>query len=574
MILQSLVSYYEALAGKGKVAAPGWCQAKVSYAIDLAPDGTLRGIVPLKTEVERGKKKVFAPQNMRVPEMVSRSSGVFANFLCDNAKYILGVDGEGCATRTMECFQSAKKLHLKVLESAKGELAEAVRNFFTMWDSKTAGENPEIQPLIDDLNAGANLVFCMGARYAQDDGEIKEAWTNYRGVKSGDAEGVCLVTGQRTQIARTHTGIKGVMGAQSSGAALVSFNEQSFLSYGKEQSFNAPVGKYAMFAYTTALNYLLSQREYVYLLGDATVVFWAEDGDEHYQEMLHSMFEAEDDNQETIKGVFDALAKGRPVCVEDVELNPNQKCHILGLAPNAARLAVRFFLQDSFGSILENLGKHYKRMEIKKPPYEQREYLGIYRMLKETVNLNSKDKSPLPGMAAGVMRAVLTDGKYPESLYGNTLMRIRAENGEVTRGRAGIIKAYLVKNKNCFEKEDDFVALNEETNDVAYVLGRLFAVLGEIQERANPGINTNIRDRYFNSASATPEAVFPILMRLANSHIRKLDEGSRIHYERMLANLSGRLNAFPKRLNLEEQGRFILGYYHQTQRRYAKKEDR
>ncbi|MCD7867109.1 MAG: type I-C CRISPR-associated protein Cas8c/Csd1 [Clostridiales bacterium] len=581
MILQSLMSYYETLVESGKAAKPGWCHAKVSYVLNLSADGALRGIIPLKSEEVRGKKTVMVPAQLLVPEMVSRSSGVSANFLCDNSKYMLGIDAKGCGKRVQDCFEASKKKHLEILNQVPGDFAEAIRKFFELWNPKNAEKHPEIVPIWADLTAGGNIIFGMGMRYAQDDENIKAAWEKACSQVQEGETGICLVTGKQTEIARIHTGIKGVLGAQSSGAALISFNEQSFTSYGKEQSYNAPVGKYAMFAYTTALNYLLSQRDYVFTLGDTTVVFWAEDGDESYQEALCSCMEPEDDDQETIAGVFTAIRKQQAIQIKDVELNPNQKCYILGLSPNAARLSVRFFYQDSFGNILTNLEQHYKRMEIQRPAWDKREFLGFYRTLQATVNQKSKDKKPLPNLTAGMFQAVFSNGKYPESLYSNTLIRIRSDQGKeepgggkVTRARAAIIKAYLIKNKNELEKGETFVELNEETMDTAYVLGRTFALLEEIQEKANPNINATIRDRYFNAACTTPEFIFPVLMRLKNSHIRKLDTGRAKYYEKTLAELQGEISCYPKRLNLEEQGKFILGYYHQVQRRFTKKEEK
>lgn len=574
MILQSLVKHYEVLAQKGLVTLKGWCSAKVSYGIDLRKDGTVRGIVSLKQEEIRGKKTVWVPQNITVPQMVARSSGVSANFLCDNSKYLLGIDKDGSSGRVRECFEAAKKLHLDNLQTGHGEMAEALKAFFRTWEPDKARECPDLENQWEEITAAGNLIFVMGPQYAQENPEIREIWGAILDANEGESDGICLVTGQSSEIARIHTVIKGVQGAQSSGAALVSFNAPAFESYGKEQSYNAPVGKYAAFAYTTALNYLLSQRRYVFQFGDTTIIFWAESGEEVYQEAFFFSLEPEIDNQEAVRGVFSALRENRPVAIDDIRLNPDQKFCILGLSPNAARLSVRFYYEDSFGNILENLDKHYKRMEIVRPSWDDMEYLGVGRMIQQTVNQNSRDKKPKPNMASATLQAILSGGNYPESLYSNVLIRIRCEQGRVTRGRAAIIKAYLLKNKKAVEKEGDFVKLNEDTNDRAYVLGRIFAVLEAIQEEANPGINATIRDKYFNSASAAPASIFPVLIKLKNSHIRKLDKpGVKVNYEKLMTELMGKIDEFPLRLSLEEQGKFDLGYYHQVQKRYEKKEE-
>lgn len=587
MILQALVKHYENLAEQGKVAKAGWCRGKISYGIRLSREGEITGVTWLKTEEERGKKKVWLPTPMLVPEMVTRSSGVAANFLCDNSKYLLGIDAEGTSPRVLECFASAKEKHLSILQGVEGMMAETVRLFFEKWNPESAAQCKEIQENWEAITDGGNLIFCMGFDYAQDDLDIKAAWDKSLSMREGTHEGICMVTGKKAEISRIHKTIKGVPGAQSSGASLVSFNAPAFESYGKEQSYNAPVGRYAEFAYTTALNYLLAQREYTFPLGDSIVVFWAESGGQAYQEAFFMSADPKPDNQESIRGIFENLKKHEPILLNETKLEPDQKFYILCLAPNAARLSVRFFYQDSFGNILENLYRHYRRMEIVKPAWEDRDYLGVRHMLYETVNLNSKDKTPISNMAAMVLQAILSGGQYPASLYTDTLIRIRAEQGKVTWGRASILKAYLIQNYK-WEKGQAYMGLNEKSDDTAYVLGRLFAVLESIQIDANSGkkqpdkqsnkitIKSTIKDRYFNAACAAPASIFPILIKLKNSHMKKLERetaSAKIFYEDLLTKIMEKLEEFPKRLSLEEQGKFDLGYYHQMQKRYEKREE-
>lgn len=571
MILQALTEYYEALLKDGKVAEPGWCQAKTAFALNLDANGRLKGIISLKEEGDAGKKKDWTSSYRRVPQMEeSRARGVKANFLCDNSKYILGVDAKENGKRVQECFEAAKEKHLKILESADGEMASAIKSFFRSWNPQEAKENDKLREVWDEVTGGGNLIFTMDAREAQEDEEIREAWEKSLEEEKDATRGICLVTGKEAEIARIHSPIKSVRGAKSSGALLVSFNESAFKSFGKEQSYNAPVGTYAVFAYTTALNYLLTQRDYVFRYGDTTIVFWAKNGEAVYQDVFSWSLEPPKDNQETIKSVFQNLKAHRAIDVDGIELDENQEFFILGLAPNAARLSVRFFHRSSFGNVLKNIQKHYARMNIKRPSWEERDYLGVGGMLYETVNQKSKDKSPVPNLSGMVLKAILENARYPENLYSNLMIRIRAEQGRITWGRAAIIKAYLIRNHQ-LEKEDEFVELNQETNDTPYVLGRIFAVLENIQEEANPNINATIKDRYFNSACANPASVFPVLMRLKNSHVRKIErqkEWKKRFFEETLTELLGKIVEFPKRLTLEEQGRFILGYYHQVQKRF------
>ena len=586
MILQALVEYYEALERKEKITSPGWCRARVAYGLDISEQGELMGVIPLKKEQQKGKKTVWVPQDLTVPQMVSRCSGVSANFLCDHSGYMLGIDNKGKPERSRECFEYAKKKHKDILGNISSPAARAVCRFFDCWAPDRAAENPYLVPELEEIISGSNLVFMIDGEYVHEDPDIMQCWEEYSRQSGTGPEGVCLVTGRREEIARIHGTIKGVRGAQPCGAALVSFNEPAFESYGKEQSFNAPVGTYAAYAYTTALNYLLSDRSHGTTIGDTAVVYWSEEGDERYQNIFACVSEPTMENQEIVDGVFKNLVEGKAVAVQDVKdsLDMEKRFYILGLAPNAARLAVRFFYQDSFGNILKHIKEHYDRMEIVRPAADAVEYLGIWRMLQETVNKKSRDKKPVPSMSGTVYRSIISGSRYPATLYQAVLGRIRAEQDDgdsriykITRGRAAIIKAYLLKNGNI--REEITMALNEDSNNTAYILGREFAVLEAIQEEANPGINATIKDKYFNSACATPAAIFPILFKLKNSHIKKMNNGAKeIYYEKMLCDLQGRLTvaegqraACPRRLTLEEQGMFILGYYHQTQKRYEKK---
>lgn len=235
MILQALVKYYEELVQQGKAAKPGWCQAKVSHAIELNADGTIKTIISLKKEEQRGKKKVWVPEPLNVPEMVTRSSGIASNFLCDNAKYFLGIDAEGTNQRVIDCFHAAREKHLAILGEAEGEMAKAICLYFKNWNPEQAKKNPVIKEHWEELNEGGNIIFSMKGIYAQEDDEIKKLWDKLQVKENSGKKGICLVTGQKTEIARIHRGIKGVPGAQSSGAALVSFNAPSFESYGKNK---------------------------------------------------------------------------------------------------------------------------------------------------------------------------------------------------------------------------------------------------------------------------------------------------------------------------------------------------
>ena len=583
MILQALTQYYETLVQAGVLAGPGWGPVKASYALSIAADGTLEQVTSIQTEQLRGKKTVLAPQVLTLPAPVKRTVGIAANFLCDNSGYILGADNKGNPQRSLACFAACKALHTSVLGSVDSPSAQALLAFFRTWIPEYTLEHPALAEYREDILSGANLLFRYNGSYIHEDPEIRRAWERRYRADTDSPRGICLVTGEEGPVESVHPAIKNVSGAQSSGAALVSFNAPAFCSYGKEQNLNAPTGKYAAFAYTAALNYLLADREHVYRLGD---VCWAKGGGDAYQAFFGGAllgaptpYSAAD-----LRGMTAQLCQGIPVDFQEDKLDPNMDFYILGLSPNAARLSVRFFLHNTFRGFLEHIQSHYRRLEIIRPSYDKFETLPIWKLLEETVNQNARDKSPAPDLAGEVLRAVLNDTRYPATLLNGVALRIRAER-EVTRGRAAILKAYYTKLAESTGREHPDipeevlqVSLNPNATNVPYLLGRLFSVLEAVQAAANPGINATIRDKYFSGASATPAAVFPVLVNLAQKHLKKLNAANRglsIAYEKQMTELLSKLGTeYPAHLNLRQQGSFQLGYYFQTQARYQKKEEK
>ena len=573
MILQALTAYYEQLLKQGKVEAPGWdSRFKVSYELRLGPDGQLLALNDLRQEVPKGKKTVLTPRIMKVPFHKTRTSGVDSRFLCDKSDYILGANKDGASQRVLQCFEACSTLHHKLLDGVDSPAAKAILAFFDHWDPAAAPAHPLLAEQWADLNNNANLVFGYespdGAHWlATTDDAIRDAWQSAFDTSDADAG-----------IARIHPAIKGVMGAQAAGAALVSFNAPAFCSYGHEQGANAPVSEYAAFAYTAALNLLLADRNCCQRIGDTTIVCWAENAAPAYSNAMLMFFcggaEARGVSESDLAAALKALSQGRPVSFLDDKLDPNQNFYVLGISPNAARLSVRFFLHSSFGQFAKNLQAPADRLEIPRPAFDKRENLSVWALAQETVNQRSRDKNPSPQLVGDLLRAILTGGPYPATLLNGVTLRIRAER-EVTRGRAAILKAYYLRNYPTeLNKEVFTVSLNESSN-VPYVLGRLFSVLETIQSVANPGINATIKDRYFNSACATPATAFPTLVKLAQKHLQKMSTPNEVHFSKQLTELMAQLpeTGFPARLSLPEQGAFEIGYYHQTQKRYAKKNE-
>ena len=575
MILQALTRYYEDLLQRGEIAAPGWSPAKISFALGLDKDGQVTQVIPTMEEVTMGKKTVLRPQSMILPSAVKRTVGIASNFLWDNSAYLLGVDQKGKPERSRDCFRVAASLHHAVLDGVDSPAARAILAFFDTWQPKKAMEHPALSGQYETISAGGNLLFRVDGRYVHEDAVIREAWQRYRDGADEDAVRMqCLVTGREDEIPATHPAIKGVWDAQSRGAALVSFNAPAFCSYGREQNYNAPVGKYAAFAYTAALNHLLADRDNVQVIGNTTIVCWAEGADPVYPDTFMAFMSGNMPStisNNALRAALKNLAKGLPC--EELGVDPNRTFYILGLAPNAARLSVRFFLRDSFGRLMRNVNDHYERLEIVKPAYAKPGVLSLWALLRETVR-DPKKQVPSPAMAGATARAVFSGGLYPASLLEAVMLRIRAERN-ITWGRAAIIKAYYLKNphKDCPE-EVLTVSLNEASTNIPYTLGRLFSVYEAAQQAANPGINTTIKDKYFNSAAAMPASIFPVLNNLYQKHLRKLETGQRVYFDKQVSALKGVLSeSYPTRMTLAQQGAFDLGYYHQTQKRYTKKEE-
>lgn len=578
MILQALTTYYERLAEQGLVARPGWGPAKVSYAIALNADGTVFQVYSLLREPENGKSGKKLPRIISLPLGATGRAAIKPIFLWDNSGYLLGADQKGKPKRTAECFAASKALHQALLGSCESEAARAICRFFDRWTPDQGPTNPETAPFWQELTSGCNLLFYYDRAPASEDPEVRKAWQRHYDNSEEGTVMRCLVTGEEAVIPPIHSAIKGIQGAQSSGAALISFNAPAFESYDREQNYNAPVGEYAAFAYTTALNYLIADWNNRVSIGDTRVLCWAESGETAYQSLSFAamMGGGPDSVENDVRSAMSQLSKGRRIEWDETSLDPDMRFYVLGLAPNAARLSVRFFLQNSFGEFMRNMEAHYQRMRIVKPAFEQYETIPLKWLLAETVNQKSKNKAASPHLAGDILRSILTGAPYPTTLIYAVEQRIRAECN-IGYQKAAIVKAYYLKNKHpdMPEKEVLTVALNPESKSIPYQLGRLFSVMEEIQSKANPAIKATIKDRYYNAASSTPALVFPTLVNLAQKHLKKIEASNKntsIYYNKMMGTIIDKLgSSYPTRLNLVQQGAFQIGYYHQTQKRYEKK---
>lgn len=577
MLLQELNDYYRDLLQNhpDEISHPGWCSCKVAAYLVLDEGGN--AISAITTGNVRGAV-------LSVPEQETRASGIKPFFLCDTSSYLLGSDNKGKPERAIRAFEQSKELHLSILQGVDSPAAKAIVRFYQAWNPLAARSAPAFSDanIQDLIFSGRFLLFAVSIggkiSLATNDEKIKAAWSEHvNQTGSDDVVGRCLVTGLKRPIAILHPKIKGIKNAQSSGAQLVSFNMRSGESYGhtEEQGLNAPVSKEAAQGYGAALNYLLASPIHHTYLGDMTIAYWSRENDDQNSAFMSSLafqiLGGGDNAQEErhLDNIVKSAVTGRYLTEE--ELNLDSPFFVVGFAPNASRISVRFFLTGTFGEFVENIAEHYRRCEVVHAS-KAKEYLSPYALLHAVENPNSTKPVYQSALCAPLMRSIFMNGRYPEGLYSSAIERIHAsQNNEekgtkkVSRGRAAIIKAYLLRNAG-YSRKELMVSLNENSQSLAYNLGRLFAILESLQYRANG--STNLANRYMDSASTTPSVVFPVLLRLANAHMNKVGhdkQGLAAWYKKQIGELldSSRIQHFPSRLTLPEQGEFFLGYYQQ-----------
>ncbi len=584
-ILTELAHLYDRLEKTGDAPPHGYSLENIGGEVVLDSEGNVLAIRDLRVPDEKGKPR---PRKMAVPEVVKRTAGIKSNLFWDKTVYVLGVtllkdakgkpvpDENGHLTfgqekRTLQEHAAFVQTHEDLLAGANDPGLQALLSFIQTWQPEMFGQNRYTIDLLDE-----NLVFRLegdtGAsgqpRYIHE----REAARQLLEQAFSDTEdmALCLVSGRNGAVARLHPSIKGVMGAQSSGAALVAFNAAAYESFGKKQGENAPVSQSAAFAYGTALNVLLSKGSGRNLrIGDSTVVFWAETEDagaaQSIEDMLFGAMNPPDEAAETsrLRAALENIASGR---TDEVEFTPETRIFILGLAPNAARLSVRFWLPDTLGEFARNVTRFWADLALDPPAWQGPP--AAWSLLYEVAAQRKAENIP-PRLGGELMQAVLRGTPYPRTLLSGVIQRIRAD-GDINRKRVAIITAHI--RRNLAEKEFP-MSLDRDNPNPAYRLGRLFSVLEGIQQAALPGLNATIKDRYFAAASATPARVFPLLVKTATHHLSKLrkgDGGGLAHWfdSEMGAIWAGLEADMPRALNLEDQGRFIAGYYHQ---RWAKK---
>ena len=567
-VLQALAAHYERLAAEDDAPPFGFSRENISYAIVLSPRGVALDTMQLLDT--SGKKP--RPSARPAPQAVKRTSGIAANFLWDKTAYALGAKRNPDTKRPAPAERERaafRALHEKLLADSDDAGLRALRAFLNAWRPEEYSGLRHAEDMLD-----TNVVFRLDGDtgFLHDRAAAKDIWSAHLDRRSADAErGFCLVSGRRAPVARLHPPLKGVFGAQSSGASIVSFNLDAFESFGKKRGANSPVSERAASAYTTALNALLARGSKRRIqIGDTTTVFWAEAA--AAEELISWMIEPPpSDDQESTK-VRDALADiaaGRPRDDAAPGVREDTRFYVLGLAPNAARLSVRFWHEDTIGGLARRIGEHWKDLSLSPAPW--RTPPSARRLLYETAVLRKAENIP-PNLGGALMRAILTGGRYPRTLFSAIIARMRAD-GKIAGLRAAICKACLARDYRLgFEKEDVPVSLDRNETHLAYRLGRLFAVYEGVQRAALGSTNATIKDGYYGAASATPASVFPLLERRSVHHlsrIRKDKGGLAVKYEREVDAILGGVDTLPRSLRLEDQGRFALGYHHQREDFYS-----
>ena len=589
MILQALNRYYERLIEQQAedVAPYGFSPEKISFEILLTLDGDVAQV----NDIRDTSSKKPQPKLIEVPQPPKRANNIAPCFLWDKTSYVLGVSNT--SKRADKEHEAFVELHQTTLAGEDDPGLKALLSFLRSWSP----EQFEARGFPPDM-VDANLVFRLDGEHGYLHNRPVARAVRARLLAGAERQetaansAICLVSGELASVARLHPAIKmNRSDAQSSGVSIVSFNKSSFESYAKSQGDNAPVSTQAAFAYTTVLNYLLRRGEHNrqrLQVGDASVVFWAEAADGNQATVAEDLFAdmlspPADDASEAVRvrAVLDCIAKGRPVADLAPNLEPSTRMYVLGLAPNASRLSVRFWQVDTLGVLARRIAQHMEDLRLEPLPW--RTEPSAYRLVLATVphreGAKPKADDAINIVIGETMRAILSGGPYPRSLLANTIMRFRAD-GDISGLRVALCKGVLARERRRdirTSEEEIPVSLDKQSTQPGYLLGRLFAVLERAQHSAlGDHVNATIRDRYYGAASATPASIFPMLLRNTQNHLGKLRKermGQAVNLEKDIREIVGGLpEQFPRSLKIEDQGRFAIGYYHQSQSYFTRRD--
>lgn len=569
MILQSLKEYYDRKAADSEsgIAPYGWERKEIPYLIVIDRMGNL---VSVEDTQEKVGKKLRARQ-FTVPQSVKRTVGIAPYFLWDNVEYVTGVSCKG-----KDVSENHAAFMERIRPFADIPAIGAVVRFLESEGSLSRLESFDAWTEAQKTCAFVAFKFVGEDGTIFNDSDVKSVVDREISVKTeGREEVVDLVSGERDVVALLHPALKGVPGANTTGSNIVSFNFAAATSFGKKQGENSPIGVRSAFEYTTALNTLLAKdSKQKMMIGDATVVFWAGRDDAFETELAGFFSEPPKDEPDRLVQNVTALFKS-PRTGSAAFTDDSTTFYVLGLAPNAARLSVRFWHIGTVAEMANRFRSYFEDLSIVHGP-KDKDHLSLWRLLVSTA-VQGKSENIAPNLAGNVMRSILEGLPFPETLLQAVLMRIKADH-EVSYPRAKLIKGCLNRKwrfTNPKNERNLTVSLDVQNVNIGYRLGRLFAVLEKIQEAANPGLNATIRDRFYSSASSMPISVFGNLMRLSNHHLSKLRKekpGYAVNLEKLMQEVVSGVSSFPAHLSLDDQGQFAIGYYHQRQDFFTKKD--
>ena len=572
MILKALYDYYNRC---GNLPAPGMEEKEIGFVIVISKEGKFLRLEDCRTDKTIGRVYL-------VKKHVSRSSAAVANYLYDNSAYVLGYSDKDDSEKNQLYFNTFVEKVQSILDRMPDNSdIRTLMNFYAQGREAIHSE-VEQDPLWEDIKKNLSKKYSVFSFRIEGDlrilAEKKELMQTNEGTKNDNSRGLCMVTGVQGELVDTTTATM-IQGSQAT-AKLVAFQVNSgYDSYGKEKCGNAPISHEAEFAYTTALNTMLRRdSRNKFTVGNRTFVFWASSNDKAAEQAEESLFdllgysEEKKDNPnakiEQVRKVFTAIYSG------SLSTSLEDRFYILGLAPNSARIAVVYWsetpLRDFAGKIL----RHFDDMEIIDTRKDRKPYMGIKDIL-SAVTLGGKQSEATPNLPESIIKSIFLGTPYPYTLLSACIRRIRAESGDGNAARItriAIIKAFLNR-QNVNDKRMEIMLDKRNTNQ-GYLCGRLFAVLDRIQEDAN-GISS-IRERYMNAASSTPSSVFATILNLSSHHLENLsNEGKKVFYEKLKQEIIDKISSdgFPAHLDLQDQGRFFVGYYHQRQDFFNKKEE-
>ena len=598
MLIKALCDYYDLLEDDERT--PEYLsEQEVSYMIMLSEDGIIKSIsdvtIEKKEQNKKGKEKTtYEPRKILLPKRTQKST-IDLNIIEHRPLYIFGLNYDKGTLTTEDRTNKAKKSHeifkngnLEFFKDLSSPISKAFYNFLESWQPENETENPLLLNLGQDISSNKYFCFALDGHPEITLHEEKEVIEKFRrlfeekNLADSELMAVDSISGEVQPIADIHEKIKGVAGGQSSGNVLVSFKEPAFESYGKEKSFNSSVSINSMKKYTYSLNKLLSDQTHKIIVDETTVVFFAiSKKDELECEWMQGLCCSKPSKKEVeqqVNSILNDAKKGIESDYSAFDIDENDSFYIVGLTPNGSRLSQKFIVKNKFGNIIDSIAAHQRDMALEADGRSV--YIG--EIVKELVSPKSKNEKVPPPLISDLFNAVLTGANYPQSLLSTVIRRIKTDSDDpenkeyyikLNDTRVGIIKACLNRKARLSNKEEEIkMGLDLSNTNQAYLCGRLFAVLEKIQKEASDDkLNRTIKDSYFSTAASKPATVFPKLFMLAQNHLSKLEYA--VTYNNQIGEIVNMLeDEFPTTLSLDDQGRFIIGYYQQNKALYTRKE--